>query len=588
MAGFLSYGMAKGLSVEDKWEQRTDSLYRQQAYAENIRQIKAEKVKQHTELTKEHAAASPFYQAKLEEHYNGLNKKMGAFIMDNPDFDTDPVKYKEYVSIADQYLNNDFVREDMTSRAEIEKFRAAASKKGELSLMDIQKNEDAIKAFNDKGTPFRYTADNSPKFQDLASDDLKTLNQALKRKSEEKGFKTITTLDLEPGALRQVVEARYSDPEWKDVIDSKWEVAGKSYDSPEDYYENYLDNLVGRQRAEEYNTAYRAAASDKGEIPIEPHFSRFLTTLGRNKVYPGDQNSIHLTGYQLGSQITPDQAMRKDMRVTIFNEEDGSKELQAFDIGRSMRITDVVETYEDPNGMIRQRVRVEIGIPSKSTSGKEHIYINKKTNEEEIVDFQGDEDARLEWEEENKNRLKTRGIFNRIDVNERFYNINAEIEKLKKYGFSEGKESSGGLNVNVVLGGDKDKTLIPYSGIIDIPVKLTEANLYNYEASKGTKEQAGKIDFNIGRIILDKVKQGDQGMAIKTLNDNLPTDSKFMNIEEIDGDMAPFNFYAMDNVGTSDEKIIHYHAVGGMEGGRKEYKKGSSDYNILINYFKAK
>lgn len=114
--GFLSYGSAKGLSVQHDFQKDIDRLYKRESYRSQINAQKEQKTKYYAELMKEHDAESPWIRAKLEEEYKKLNGEIADFAIENPNFETDVNKMSEFLSKTDKYLNNDLVRMDKQSK----------------------------------------------------------------------------------------------------------------------------------------------------------------------------------------------------------------------------------------------------------------------------------------------------------------------------------------------------------------------------------------------------------------------------------------------------------------------------------------
>ena len=104
----LSGGMARGLSYVIPWAQEENMMLREQALdrqAHKDIEAKAKLLGQDIKLPK---VDDSYVGQKLKEYSQGQLKKLGQFVTENPDFQSDPGKWIQYKSLADSVANNDY------------------------------------------------------------------------------------------------------------------------------------------------------------------------------------------------------------------------------------------------------------------------------------------------------------------------------------------------------------------------------------------------------------------------------------------------------------------------------------------------
>jgi len=125
MAGFLDYGSGKGLTVAHDWAKDTQNLFQTEALKARAQQEKEQKTAFFANQLQEGKAVAPANTKRLQDFYLTHNKKVADFVIKNPNFETDVTKMTEFMSLTDQYINNDIIREDQQVQEEFAKLKGA-------------------------------------------------------------------------------------------------------------------------------------------------------------------------------------------------------------------------------------------------------------------------------------------------------------------------------------------------------------------------------------------------------------------------------------------------------------------------------
>jgi hypothetical protein len=116
-------GLAKGLAYKHDFGASINNLYRQeQMYAEQ-RVEKERKTKMYSEMLAKPPLASPGATKRLESFTEEVIADVSNYVMENPDFETDPKKFAEFKAKTDKIINNDIVRKDQQVQQSFQKLR---------------------------------------------------------------------------------------------------------------------------------------------------------------------------------------------------------------------------------------------------------------------------------------------------------------------------------------------------------------------------------------------------------------------------------------------------------------------------------
>jgi hypothetical protein len=309
MSNFLNFGSAKGLDISHDFQRDIDRLYQKETYRSQVEAERANKAKYYASLEKEHNAVAPSMVKELENHYEMLNEKVANFHVNNPGWEQDVRKVKEYNNLVDGYLNNDYVRKDLQSQEQFELLKKARNTPGMLTedeWMDEMEKYDSWMKNGGDGYIF-----SQPK--------RKTMPEILKQANDFLQPERIVTTDgreitditsVNPDDLHMTAQTFYMEKDNKMAIDRAFDLLNENEkkifnNNPVQYFEQLL--LAGEpleKIQKDYDALYLARLSaslkNKGQenpIPVRYYKTLVIDPLFKNGITPADPNNIVFTEF---------------------------------------------------------------------------------------------------------------------------------------------------------------------------------------------------------------------------------------------------------------------------------------------------
>ena len=119
MADF-SAGKAGALAYQHDWQQSINTLYKREEHASRVRAEVEQKTQYYSKLLEKKDLTSPYNNARLQKFYSEHLPKIGQYITENPDFETDIGKHAQFMQMAGQLQDNDIIREEIQVQKERE------------------------------------------------------------------------------------------------------------------------------------------------------------------------------------------------------------------------------------------------------------------------------------------------------------------------------------------------------------------------------------------------------------------------------------------------------------------------------------
>ena len=307
-------GLTAGAAYKHDFQRDIQQLYQRENYAAQVRQEKERKTMYYAELLKQGHAESPYNTKRLDAFYDGLNKKIADFAIENPNFETDVTKMQAFMNLSDQYLNNDILREDMQVKQEFEKLRDAVSK-GDITKSEYEEEAARYASYInqepdtlEKADPYVFIKPNRVSMGEILEDGIGTIKPGLM--TAIKNGQIIEMSDIDPDAFIDTADRLYSDEDYRKTIDKAYAEAGhKIAPTPQEYLEQLLRYGVPLKNTlegytEEYKAMIKNAAAEAG---VQDYYSKFVSRM-RSKLQGGDgvveanSNTIALTGFMKSGQ----------------------------------------------------------------------------------------------------------------------------------------------------------------------------------------------------------------------------------------------------------------------------------------------
>jgi len=229
MPKFDDYGTTKGLAYQNDWQQATNNMLRFEQY-KNQQQLQREKKAQYyADKIKRGGASTKYNTKRLEGYYNGLNKDLGQFLVENPNWEQDIELVSQFNEITDKYLNNDILKEDLDVQKNLElirqdrhnmsddHFNMLMEQYDQYGSQDIQ--DDLLAESQVK---FGYTPEPFLNFGSVAAEFSKN-NISIETKTKTVGDERITYTEVNPESLELGYIQMVADPKSKKSLDMAWQ-----------------------------------------------------------------------------------------------------------------------------------------------------------------------------------------------------------------------------------------------------------------------------------------------------------------------------------------------------------------------------
>lgn len=477
----IPIGIAQGLSYRHDFEKDMERVYQNAAYAEKIKAQKEQRTQFYANLLKKGHAVSPALTKKLEGFYSDLNDKLAQFVIDNPDFETDIGKMQEFISITDNYLNNDIIRTDLQSQQNYAKMQDAMSN-GKMTKSMIEREGEKYQKYLETGE--QYVFDGAPpvSLNDITAFIAK--NIGYEDVTQQIGNHIYRIKQPKPGSIRKnVKEAYLSNEEYQEVINNAWNELGdwkNLYNSPLEMVESLVENKSDYTKLDQGLTAETSAA-----IKNAANYDDFINF----------QDSLH-------SQLITKGRTSSNPTNLIFGTAGGlNRQLPIGPSGSNFMIVDFDDKAQDysPTGKnIRLSGKVTVtgggelvALPNGETAIIETVAINpvmtrnlRVTRENEIQKFNGKEWIDVAYTDLNP---EEQGYIELENGNFKLATDSEYAARLEESGFKKVKRQIRGFDS---MGRSYTEVADVYVGTIAEKAEFTEDKfvLYN-KAMGGTGEK---------------------------------------------------------------------------------------------------
>jgi hypothetical protein len=494
---FLNYGSTKALAYRNDFNSDIDRLYKREAYKSQVEAEKEQKTRYYASLMKEHAATSPWATKQLETKYKDLNNRIADFAINNPNFETDVNKMQEFMSLTDEYLNNDIVRKDIQSQQQFELFKQAVNK-GEISeKTQMEEMEKYDSWMQNGGDGYVFSNIKLPKYTDIVQNSKKTFLQS--ETYEKAGNIWQNRKYYSKGQVATRALQDIQDDEYGKVIEQEYEKFNESnpgfYKSALEFHRASLnmDSFVEKNFLA-FDPEYKATteAKQKAQQEMNDLHPFWVGEIGMNfkrgATIKGNDAFAHLTDF--GGVNKPLDLGLKGKMVKIFDEK--TKEFTDVQLNGvltvrntpEMKVTDAGETY------IKCIVETKVG-NTQIGGGQNMLHsidgdipLSNQTGIKPYFTKQGIDLTDKQF------RKLTNGHSVNINGTEYTFGIVKGEDAIKKYtdaGFTA--QGTEGLSSN--MKGSPNNMV--YSGTVWMPANFTTNAINNYEDEKGGQLHGNKV-----------------------------------------------------------------------------------------------
>ncbi len=295
----LSIGWAGALAYEHDWQQDISNLYKREEHASRVRAEVERKTQLYSNLLEQKTLTSPYNNARLQEFYKDRLPKIGQFISENPDFETDIGKFSEFNRKASELQDNDIIREELQVQKERE---LLLQNRHNMTEEDFITENERLMVYSNQSTTSPQKVE--PYFFNnfLVVDvnqiiDKATASLGVLQYVDDSGT-SIRTYDK--NNLRKVAVDYYSDRKNRTAIDKAFVETGAKeegiYNSPLEFLEAKIDARFDKSFIPT-KTADSMAGSDKSEdFFLTPFYMKWNEVEAGNGNRP-DPNAIFLTDF---------------------------------------------------------------------------------------------------------------------------------------------------------------------------------------------------------------------------------------------------------------------------------------------------
>lgn len=387
-------GFASALAYQHDWQQSIGGLYKREEHAARVRAEVEQKTQLYSRLLEKKDLVTPYNNKRLQSFYAEHLPKIGQFISENPDFETDIGKYAEFMRLASQMQDNDIIREELQVQKEKELLYQNRDKltperfNTEMERYLSYYNQDPVA--EKKADPYFFNNYLVVDFNKMVNEATAALASYEYVDNEGMKHRTYQKADLKRVALDYM-----SNPDYAQAIETAWVESGAKEEG------KYTSPLA-------YLEATIHARKDKSAIPTKtsgdsgPSEDFFLTQFYNkwNEIQSGmanyeDHAMIHLTPFgKAGSDISsvtlretgPIFAMGKNGEHIPIN----SNVIFTSQVGEGKVITDSagrqyvgVSVITNPSGKDTEGSRKELlnaGFETATTPGLINISTNQTAN----------------------------------------------------------------------------------------------------------------------------------------------------------------------------------------------------------------
>lgn len=526
--GFLSYGAAKGLSHKHDFQGDIDRMYQREALDSQLQAQKEQKTKYYAELMKEHKPVAPSAVKELEGFYKDLNKRVSDFAIENPGFETDVTKMQEYLSMTDEYMNNDIVRKDIQSQEQFELLKQKFQS-GEINKDQWEAEMDRYNDWRENGGDgYIYSGVKLPSYNDILQEGNAMLqpDTYIQRTGE-----MVLNVSRTP---QQAINARalsdLQDPNKIQVIQKQFESANEmlpnTYSSALDYHQKMLSMGESEKRAfASWDPSWKADQTAKNKAQQQMMEST-----------PQYTNNI-ASQFHAGNSITGHKGMEAFTRwgkhgrpINLGNEgeevqvPDGNGGMRSAILTGELTLDNILEMKIMPDGAyIKAEVSTSVD-PNESVFEKTY-RINVDGNDVSVTENEFNAWAEKEDLSDREIRLLKEGDSVKNDGKD--YSVNETLlpSKTSKLYSDAGFTTNTTSGIGDLVTGGKAKS---YSGTVWVKADMTNQTISDYEAIKNSDiqkkaHQAGRLSQE--QIIKENIAAGNTQFVSEVLSDTYGTPS---------------------------------------------------------------
>ena len=279
MADF-SQGRAGALAYQHDWQQSINTLYKREEHASRVRAEVEQKTQNYSKLLEKKNLTSPYNNARLQKFYSEHLPKIGQFITENPDFETDIGKHAQFMQMASQLQDNDIIREELQVQKERELLH---QNRNELTKEEfILENERLDGYWNqdpesqEKADPYFFNNYLITDFNKVADQAAQSLAKSTYVDKEGYTVTSYTESDLQRITNDYLSNPKYAKATEKAYVDSGAKEEG-FYKTPAEYFAATIRARSDRSRLPNA-TAMKAGSDDEDfwTTPYYNHFNRLL------------------------------------------------------------------------------------------------------------------------------------------------------------------------------------------------------------------------------------------------------------------------------------------------------------------------
>lgn len=514
---FLNYGSAKALSYRHDYGADIDRLYKQEAYRSQVKAEKEQKTRYYAGLMKEHQSASPWATKQLEKKYKDLNNRVADFAINNPNFETDVNKMQEFMSLTDEYLNNDIVRKDIQSQQQFEILKQASAN-GKISqknwLAEMEKYDNWMQ---NGGDGYVFSNITLPKYTDIVQNSKKTFMTS--KGIYKEGNMYVNKEFYSRGQINSRAIIDLQDDEFGSVIQQEYE---KYNESNPGIYKSALDFHVAHLNMDPFVERTFAAWDEKWKSDVESQKKAQREMSEVNPYYA----SFIAPNFKVGSIIEGE-------GLEAFTEAGTSKSIDLGKQGREIMIDDGKGGFKKvrlngrftldnasalkvtPTGAF-VKVNVTTRVDPKSEIGNKTYTVNNNGKLIDVNDpYKYFQDKGYKFSEKDLRKMEAGETIDNISIQ-----VNNPLNSSKQFE-EAGFLNQGKIGFGASTGFDNVSSYPSYTGSMWIPANISEETVATYEKIMGGQDHSNKINkyglANYKTVVAEAVNAGSFDMAIDML-----------------------------------------------------------------------
>jgi hypothetical protein len=520
--GFLSYGSAKALSTTHDYQKDIDRLYQREAYAQQVRAEKEKKSMFYASLMKEQTAAAPVNTQKLETLYEGLHKDVANYAVDNPDWETNPMKVQKMYGIMNQFIDNPVIREDQQVQQQWNATKEAFNK-GDLKQDEYDNLAEKYHNYVQTGSSIGDSSKPDPYI--FANPKRKDIIEILKERNDWLQPTISKVTDPVTGQMTKITKTPdenihvaavmgLTDPDTDFVISKMYSKIPPEdqglYKSKTDYFEHLIKagEIFGKEDAGYDQMKLMMAKNTLDKNTDLSNYHRFY----QNNVYEplrsrGETSSdtANISFTEFGTKGQPLAMGGAGRNLKVYGKGNQVNEINVQGHVVSVGAGRIINKSGVP--WVETQVMISLG------------------DDKPMTDASGNPVMR-DMNEEEKARAKQKGV-----DSSKFQQVSQGLmaNSLKENGFEIQKVTDPGMLANLGLEGATITSDV-YVGTVLMPADFSEGNRIKYDLNYGTKENMSKgvETYNETLNVMEVLQSGNAPVASSMINSKV---SKNLSVE---------------------------------------------------------